>query len=84
MAQPWTPDMFVDGEGDACGITPTDFCNALSVWSFMQDRPVSVAEAATTFNTSPLVIAKAVDEHPYLLLSGDGGPASLIIEHEGE
>lgn len=84
MANPWTADLFTDRERDECGISASDFANALSVWSFMQQRPVSVAEAAATFNVTPLMVAAAVEGHPYLLHSGDGGPATTFIEHDGE
>ena len=56
----------------------TGFCNALSLWSWMQCRPTTTNEAAMTFNCTREVTLQAVEAHPWLYLDGD------IIEHEGE
>ena len=58
------------------------FGNALQVWSGLQGRDVTVAEAALTFNATPEVIRQAVEAHPWLLLRRTGD--AELIEHEGE
>ncbi|OYY06764.1 MAG: hypothetical protein B7Y70_16035 [Rhizobiales bacterium 35-68-8] len=85
MTEVWTYDQFADEALNEAGITWPHFLNALSVWSFMQGRPVTVAEASLTFNTSADLIRKAVREHPFLVLEGDDdSPATQMIEHDGE
>lgn len=62
------------------------FAGAVQVWSVMQDRPTSVAEAAMTFNVEPCRIVEAVEDgHYWMYLSGPRDDfARLMIEHEGE
>ena len=81
---PWTEELFVD-DGET-GVSLIDFGNAISVWQFMQQgRDVSVAEAATTFNTSPDVVRRAVREHYWLFLNpDDADPSQQIIDQDGE
>lgn len=55
------------------------FGNALQVWAWAQNRPVTVADAALAFNVAPHIIHEAIDNHAWLFL-GPGG----VIEHEGE
>ena len=54
------------------------FGNAIQVWSFAQNRPVTVDEAALTFNVAPELIRQAVESHGWMYLCGD------LIEHDGE
>lgn len=61
------------------------FGNAVQVWSILQERPTSVAEAATAFNCDPMMIVEAVRDHYWMMLSGPTDDfAKCIIEHEGE
>jgi len=53
--------------------------NALSVWSALQDRSVTVDEAATVFNLGPALIRQAIDYHNFMFV----GPGD-VIEHDGE
>jgi hypothetical protein len=85
--RPWTPAEFGDEDADDPGITLTDFCRAISIWSAMQGRSASVAETALTFNTTPDVVQSAVKKHGgfYLFLGGDdANPSDQTIEHDGE
>ena len=54
------------------------FGNAVQVWAVAQNRPVTVDEAALTFNVAPELIRQAVEEHGWMYLRGDR------IEHDGE
>jgi hypothetical protein len=84
--QPWTTADFGDEYAEA-GLTQSDFCRAISTWSAMQGRTVSVAETALAFNTTPDVVQHAVRELGgfYLYLDGeDASPADQTIEHDGE
>lgn len=75
-------DIEDDGDGKP-GIV--QFGNALQVWSVMQERPTSVAEAAVAFNCEPLMIIEAVNDHNWMLLTGpDDDFTKLMIEHDGE
>ena len=62
------------------------FGTAVQVWSICQARPVNVTEAAIAFNVHPLLILEAVEDHPYMLLSGGTGDLLLdaTIKHDGE
>ncbi len=51
---------------------------AIQVWAWLQDRPVTVNEAALTFNMAAELVRQAVADHPWMFLNGDR------IEHEGE
>lgn len=83
--RPWTAADFA-GPDDEVGITFDRFADAVSVWSWMQSRRVSVAETAMTFSTSPEIIRKSVEEEPYLFLCGGDGqdPTQQFIEHDAE
>ncbi|WP_201404241.1 hypothetical protein [Kaistia sp. 32K] len=83
---PFTTADFDDEDAEA-GIRLSDFSRAVSIWSAMQLRDVSVAETALAFNATPDVVQRAVREHggPYLYLIGDEtDPAKQFIEHDGE
>jgi hypothetical protein len=54
------------------------FANAVQVWAVLQERPVTVNDAALAFNATPDVIRQAVEHHAWMFLDGD------TIEHEGE
>jgi hypothetical protein len=66
------------------GISLEDLERAVQVWSALQNRPTSVAEAATTFNCRPEIIREVVNENYWMYLSGPGeDPTQQTIEHEG-
>ncbi|MDG3444668.1 hypothetical protein [Nitrospirillum amazonense] len=66
------------------GVTWTALSGAISTWAWMQERPVTVAEAAATFNTTPEHVREAIDQHPWAYLEGDGDdPTAQFIEHDG-
>jgi hypothetical protein len=70
-----------DEETGAPGIAL--FNNAVQVWSVMQGRPTTTAEAARVFNVPEKRIIEAVDEHYWMFIERhDDG--SMTIEHEGE
>lgn len=81
----FTADMFRSEEDDV-GLGLAEFGNALSAWSWMQKRDVTVAQAARAFNTSPELVIKAVADHPWMFIVGadDVGPELQFIEHDGE
>lgn len=57
--------------------------NALLCWISLQHRPVSVPEAAITFNLPPAKIDEAVEFHPFLLLGGTSQTGERLIEMDG-
>ena len=62
------------------------FGNAIQVWSLTQGRTdVTVDEAAKAFNVEPRWIVEAVEDHPWMYLSGPlDDYTKLIIGHDGE
>jgi hypothetical protein len=61
------------------------FANALQTWSFMQNRPTTVAEAAMTFNVRPERIREAVEWSNWMFLQGqEADPLNQTIGHDGE
>lgn len=69
-----------DGRPTLCTLSA-----AIQCWSGLQGvRPVTVGEAATTFNLTPARIVEAVEWHPWMFLAGEGPAVDQIIEHEGE
>lgn len=71
------------------GVHRQDFANAISVWSFMQNKETlaSVAEVALAFNTTPELVRQAVEDHYWLFLEcapGETDPTKQLIWHEGE
>lgn len=82
---PFTADMF-RSEDEHVGLGLDQFANALSAWAWMQRRDVTVAQAARAFNTSPELVIKAVNDHPWMLIAGaeGAGPELMFIEHDGE
>lgn len=83
MDEPYT-EIIPDEECEA-GISRTQFANAVSTWVWMQQRPITVAAAALSFNTTPELIAQAVEDHYWMFLGGDATkPLDRTIEHDGE
>lgn len=68
---------FFDEEGKP---TLTLFANAVQIWSYAQQRQVTVAEAAQAFRVPESVIVRAVEGHFWMFIVGD----PPCIEHEGE
>lgn len=75
----FTREKFASPDDDA-GIFIDGLGSALVTWTAMQERPVTIAEAALAFNTTPDVVREAVadaswiyiDEHRQTLeLDGD-------------
>lgn len=82
---PYGRDFFT--EDDEVGIPWTNFCTALQVWSFMRpgNTQASVREAAQQFDVTDDVIRMAVEEHPWMFLTGpDDDPTKQLIDHDGE
>jgi hypothetical protein len=82
-AKPFTADIFA-GLGEV-GLIGTQFVGALSCWVWMQQRDVTVAEAANVFNITPEIVVEAVNAHPWMFLAGaeGAGPELQFIEHDG-
>lgn len=83
-AKLFTADLFA-GLGEV-GLSHVQFASALSCWAWMQQRDVTVAEAANVFNTTPEIVVEAVNAHPRMFLEGaeGAGPELQFIAHDGE
>ena len=82
--------MFAD-PSESSGVFMDGLGAALTTWTAMQNRlGVTVAEAATAFNTTAAVIKEAIDKHcdwAIILGSADqweADPTKQIIELDGE
>ena len=73
-------------EGDDAGIFIDGLGRALVTWVAMQDRsPVTVAEAALAFNTTPEIIREAVEEAMWIGVEGpDDDPSKQRLELDGD
>lgn len=72
-----------DAENGTVGIMLV--ANAIQVWSVFNAGPRSVADAAAAFNMNPSSVIEAVEEHPWMFLTGPRDDFhQLMIEHEGE
>ena len=72
---------------DDAGVFMDGLGRALVTWAAMQDRsPITVAEAALAFNTTPAVIREAVNEAWYILVINPCEPDATkqYIELDGE
>ena len=81
QSRPFVTGFAADDEGyaeDSGLLGITLFSNAVQVWSVVQKRPTTVAEAALAFNATPEAIRQAVEHHYWMFLDGD------VIGHEGE
>ena len=83
----WSDDDDWDYETGAPKIS--HFSNAVQVWSILQERPTTIADAALAFNVPTERIYEAVEEHYWMFVGGDGedaskNPVTDTIEHEGE
>jgi len=78
---------FFAAEGDDAGVFFDDFTTAVATWSWMRpgDQPPTVREAAQAFTCTDDVIRRAVEEHPWMFLTGpDDDPTKQRIEADGE
>lgn len=74
----FTREQFAKSEDDA-GVFMDGLGRALVTWTAMQDRyPVTVHEAAKAFNTTPEIIAEAVEDAMWISVMGD------VLELDGE
>lgn len=76
---------FADPDDNA-GVFIDCLGRALVIWTAMQDRsPVTVAEAAVAFNTTPEVIREAVEDASWISVEGpDDDPTKQRLELDGE
>lgn len=80
----WTEQDFA-GDDEYVGIPWSHFEAAISVWSWVQRREITVAETAKVFNTSCEIIVRAVLNSSHMHLVGPEGSYDLqFIEHDGE
>lgn len=80
-------EILPDDDGEA-GVHRQDFANAVSIWSFMQNKETqtTVADVALAFNTTPELVRQAVEDHYWLSLDdpSETDPTKQTIWHEGE
>lgn len=77
-------DVFAHPEA-AAGIFFDDFLNALGAWTALQDEPPTIERAMRAFNVTEDVVAKAVEDHYWLILCGpEDDPLRRTIHCEGE
>jgi sugar/nucleoside kinase (ribokinase family) len=66
--------VFIDGLG-----------RSLVTWAAMQQRTVTVAEAALAFNTTPDVIREVIEDASWIYVSNDDAdPTKQTIELDGK
>lgn len=56
---------------DEAGVFMDGLGRALVTWTAMQDRTVTVHDAAAAFNTTPGIIADACEEAMWISVEGD-------------
>ena len=75
----------VGDDGADHGVGLDLFSSALQVWQILQNRDISVRDAAIAFRCTDGMIREAVDAHPWMFLEGpDDDPTKQIIQDEGE
>ena len=72
----WNAGPEDDGSGNPGVIL---FGNAVQVWAVLQDRIVTVNEAALTFNAEPSLVRQAIEESAWMFVGEND-----TIQHEGE
>ena len=61
------------------------FGKAVQVWAVYNGDKVTVADAAKAFCTTSIKVRQAIEDHPWMFVSGpDRDPSKQFIEHEGE
>ena len=70
--------------GDDAGVFLDDLGRAILTWAAMQDRqPMTVADAAKAFNTTPAVIREASEDVPWICIEGpDDAAVYRINDHQ--
>lgn len=66
----FTREQFAKPDDDA-GVFIDGLGRALVTWAAMQDRSVSLHDAAKAFNTTPEIIAEAVEDAMWISVEGD-------------
>jgi hypothetical protein len=80
----FTRDQFATDDDEA-GVFIDGLGRALVTFCAMQERAVTVAEAAMAFNTNPEVIREAVENAIWITVFGpDDDPTKQTIELDGE
>lgn len=76
----------IEADDNEIGIHMPEIAGAIQIWSAMQNRRISVAEAAAAFNTDAGIVRDAVREAYWMFLEpeAEADPAKQFIEHEGE
>lgn len=70
--------------GDEAGVFMDGLSQALLTWTAMQDRTVTVADAAKVFNTTPAIIREAIEDAMWIAYSGpDDDPSKQPLELDG-
>jgi len=69
---------FERDEDAPVGVMWRDFVTAVGVMVYTANTPPTVEAVALAFNTTRDLVREAVDEHPWLFISGDR------IESDGE
>ena len=79
-------DCITPDDSDEAGIRLFDIGRSIMVWSSMNyGRRLSVAEAATVFNTTADIVREAVGAVRWVYLTGDEtDPQKQFIEADGE
>jgi len=82
----FTADFLTDEEtGAYYGVTHDQLTQAVKVWSYAQDKPVTVGDAALAFNVTPKFLAYCIHstEDEYFFIAGDNSniPA-MTLEHD--
>lgn len=67
----FTREQFADPDDEA-GVFMSGLGAALVTWAAMQDRKMTVNEAAKAFNTTPEIIVEAVDDAMWISVENDG------------
>lgn len=67
----FTRDQFAEPDDEA-GVFMTGLSQALLTWTAMQERTVTVAEAALSFNTTPEIITEAINGALWIYIDRDG------------
>lgn len=81
--------MFTDFERDkssGVGVMFEDFITAVATFVYVNEgtKPVTIADVAMTFNTTPELVREAVENHPWLFSEHDDDPSKQIIMSDGE
>lgn len=59
--------------------------NSIQTWALLQNRRITVADAAAAFCVPASTIREAVQDHSWMLVVGpDDQPDKQTIEHDGE